>query len=220
MLYINEYDYLPAVTPARLDHLLASGWRHFGISFFRYSLLIDENGEIKRVIPLRIRLENFTLSRSQKRVITRNRDTELVIRPASIDQEKESIFERHKQRFANNVPDSISDFLSATPSTTPCRNDELCIYHEGRLIAVSFLDIGAISASAVYAIFEPEHSARSLGIYLILCGIDYAKQLDLKYYYPGYAYRERSFYDYKKRFSGIEAYDWNRGWKNYTEETE
>ena len=219
MLYIDEQDYLPNVTPSRLDLLLANGWRHFGPSFFRYSLTIDR-GEIRRVIPLRIRLADFSLSRSQKRILARNRDTELIIRPTTIDQEKEAIFDRHKERFTANVPDSIRNFLSPRPATIPCRNDELCVCHEDRLIAVSFLDIGALSASAVYAIFEPAESARSLGIYLILRGIDYAKQLNLKYYYPGYAYRERSFYDYKKRFSGLEAYDWNQGWQNYTEETE
>ena len=50
---------------------------------------------------------------------------------------------------------------------------------------------------------------------MILRGIDYAKELGLKYYYPGYAYVEPSFYDYKKRFSGLEYLDWQAGWKPF-----
>ncbi|MFM8393004.1 MAG: arginine-tRNA-protein transferase, partial [Acidobacteriota bacterium] len=66
--------------------------------------------------------------------------------------------------------------------------------------------------------FEPDESARSLGIYLILSGIEYAKRLQLKYYYPGYAYREPSFYDYKKRFQALEAYDWEGRWGPFKNE--
>jgi arginine-tRNA-protein transferase len=217
MIYLNQYTNREQVTPAQLDHLLATGWRHFGTSFFRYSLVIEED-LIQRVIPLRIRLADFFLSRSQRRIVMRNRDLDLVIRPAAIDDQKMAMFQRHKQRFQNNVPDSLHDFLSATPHAVPCRNDELCLYDDGRLLAVSYLDIGQNSASAVYAIFEPDEAARSLGIYLILCGIEYAKRLQLKYYYPGYAYREPSFYDYKKRFQALEVYDWQGQWEPFNPE--
>lgn len=217
MIYINQYTNREFVTPAQLDQLLAGGWRHFGASFFRYSLVIEDD-LIHRVIPLRIRLADFALSRSQRRIVSRNRDLELVIRPASIDDQKMEIFHRHKQRFHNNVPATLHDFLSASPSSVPCRNDELCLFDDGRLLAVSYLDIGQHSASAVYAIFEPDESARSLGIYLILSGIEYAKRLQLKYYYPGYAYREPSFYDYKKRFQALEAYDWEGRWGPFKNE--
>lgn len=219
MIYINEYIHRTHVTSAQLDFLLAHGWRHFGTEFFRYSLVL-EHGRIRQVIPLRIRLEHFHLSRSQKRILDRNRDTEVVIRPSFIDRTKEEMFHRHKERFADNVPDSIHDFLSPMPATVPCINHEICVFLNGQLIAVSFLDLGENSASAVYAIFEPEESSRSLGIFMILSGIDYAKKLNLKYYYPGYAYKGSSFYDYKKRFSGLEMYVWNRGWTEYREEEE
>ncbi len=214
MIYVNDYMPRRWLTPAQLDHLLANGWRHFGTEFFRYSLAVDE-GAIRRVMPLRIRLADFVLSRSQRRILARNRDTELTIRPSTIDPEKEALFARHKERFVRNVPESLSNFLSSAPATVPCRNDELTVSHEGRLIAVSFLDLGQQAASAVYAMFDPDESSRSLGIYLILRGIDYAKESGLKYYYPGYAYVEPSFYDYKKRFSGLEFYDWQAGWKPF-----
>ena len=32
----------------------------------------------------------------------------------------------------------------------------------------------------------------------------------------GYAYREPSFYAYKKNFAGTEYYDWREGWKPFT----
>ncbi len=217
MIYINQQMFLNHVEPERLDHLLAGGWRHFGTFFFRYSLL-PEPGRLREVIPLRIRLDRFAPSRSQRRVIERNRDATITIRPSFIDDQKEAIFERHKERFSDNIPDSLHDFLSDQPASRPCTNHEICVHLDGRLVAVNFLDLGRNSASAVYSIFDPAESSRSLGIFLILTGIGYAKSLGLKYYYPGYAYRGTSHYDYKKRFAGSEMLVWSRGWRDYTED--
>ena len=219
MTYINEQIDLRRIDPDLLDHLLADGWRHFGTRFLRYSMTILGD-RICRVVPLRIRLSDFDPTRSQRRTVARNRDLTLHIRPSVIDQEQERLFDRHKRRFRNNVPDSILDFLSPAPDTVPCRNDQLCLRKDGLLLATSFLDVGQRSASAVYAMFEPEESARSLGIQLILSGIDYAKRLNLQYYYLGYACQEPSFYDYKKRFSALEAFDWMGNWSSYHDREE
>ncbi len=198
-----------------MDALWAEGWRHFGTEFFRYSVAFH-TGRIFTVVPLRIDLSRFSISRSQKRVLARNRDLSVVIRDSFIDRIKEDLFERHKQRFKSHVPDSLFDFLSPSPSDTPCRNREISVYTGERLIAVSFLDLGRTATSAVYAMFDPAESSRSLGIFTILEGIRYSRSLDCRYYYPGYAYREPSIYDYKKNFLGLEYYDWESGWKSFS----
>ena len=46
----------------------------------------------------------------------------------------------------------------------------------------------------------------------MLLEIEFAQQLGCRYYYPGYAFREPSHYDYKKQFSGLEIYDWAGRW--------
>ena len=163
MTYIDEYMYLDEVEPIQLDKLLARAWRHFGISFYRYSVSMHSHG-LCHVVPLRIRLADFSLSRSQRRILARNGDLEVVVRPSGIDQEKADLFARHKQRFRENVPASIYDFMSPVPASVPCRTDEIRLHREGVLLGVSFLDIGHKAASAVYAMFEPAESARSLGI--------------------------------------------------------
>ena len=219
MRYVNQFLHRESVSPEELDSLLAEGWRHFGTTFFRYSL-IEMQGKLRRVIPLRIRLGEFHLSKSQRRIRARNRDLELRIGPTLISPTVESLFHQHKTRFADNIPDSIHDFLSEQPATMPCRNHQLSLYLEDRLLAASFLDLGATAASAVYAIFDPVESRRSLGIELILAGVEYAQARGMVYYYPGYAYRGPSIYDYKKRFAGLEAYDWKGRWLSYREEEE
>src|SRR5436190_7207908 len=135
-----------------MDLLWANGWRHFGVYFFRYSLA-EHGGRICNVMPLRIELSRSTPSRSQKRILAKNRDVQVVIRDTVIDAAKEDLFERHRQRFKENVPDSLHTFLSRQPSSVPCRNQEICVYAGERLLAASFLDIGAEATSAVYATF-------------------------------------------------------------------
>src|SRR5262245_7762470 len=164
MSFIDEYFVRAQVTPEQMDFLWALGWRHFGNYFFRYSASRHWGG-VRTVIPLRVDLSKFEPSRSQKRALARNRDLLIVIRDTSIDEVKEGLFYRHRERFKENVPGSIYDFLSEDPAVEPCRNQEICVYGGDRLLAASFLDVGGQSTSAVYAMFEPSESKRSLGVF-------------------------------------------------------
>lgn len=219
MVYLNQYFIREEVPPEIMDRLWASGWRHFGSFFFRYSLAIH-GGRPRMVIPLRVDLSRFSPSRSQKRILRRNSDLRVEVAETVIDDRIEGMFERHKQRFEENIPDSIHDFLSAEPARVPCLNRTIAVYDGERLVAASFLDIGCDSTSAVYAVFEPSESRRSLGIFTILRAIRHSREIGCSYYYPGYAYTGSSVYDYKKGIGALERYDWNGGWEPYSIENE
>jgi leucyl-tRNA---protein transferase len=210
--FINEQFIAERVTPAQLDLLLAQGWRHFGTNFFRYSYGFYEL-DIRLVLPLRIRLSEFSLSKSQRRTLKRNSDLKTVIRPIEIVDESRSLFETHKRRFKSGVPDSLSDFLSPMPAVEPCEAKEIAVYDAERLVAVSYFDIGATANSGVYAMFDPQYASRRLGIYTLLREIEFAIEAGREFYYQGYAYQGSSFYDYKKQFRGTEAFDWNESWQ-------
>lgn len=209
---INEEFYASHVPPARLDRLLAGGWRHFGRHFYRYNLGFLR-GEFRFVTPLRIRLADFEPSKSKRRIFRRNEDLTTVIRPVVLDEEKHALFERHKARFDHGVPSSLYSFLDVDAASTPCEALEFCVYERNELLAVSFLDIGETAVSSVYAMFEPKAARRSLGIYTMLLEIRHAAETGKTYYYQGYAYDGESFYDYKKRFNAIERYDWSGNWE-------
>ncbi len=212
---INEEFYTSEITPIQLDLLLADGWRHFGQHFYRYNLGFLK-GEFRFVIPLRIRLADFKFSRSQRRILNKNKNLQTVIRPVEFTDEKHELFERHKVRFDHGIPESIYGFLDENAATIPCQTLEFCVYEKDKLLAVSFLDIGEKSVSSVYAMFEPEEAKRSLGIYTMLLEIQYAIENKKTFYYQGYAYEGESFYDYKKRFSALEKFDWFGDWTDYS----
>jgi arginine-tRNA-protein transferase len=217
MIFLDQAFHARSTQPAQMDELWAAGWRHFGSYFFRYSLA-QQRGGICHVIPLRVELSQFTPSRSQKRILAKNRDANVVIRETFIDAAKEELFQRHRQRFKENVPASLYSFLSRQPSRVPCHNREICVYEGERLLAASFLDLGATATSAVYAMFEPAKHKRSLGIFTMLKAIEHSRALGCRYYYPGYAFREPSVYDYKKNFAGLQYLDWEAGWLPYNKE--
>ncbi|MBK7932762.1 MAG: GNAT family N-acetyltransferase [Pyrinomonadaceae bacterium] len=209
--FINEEFDATDVTPEQYDHLLADAWRHFGSHFFRYNFGIYED-ETRRVIPLRIRLADFTMSKSQRRVLRRNAGLEVSIGPANITTEVHELFERHKRRFKTGIPNTIYDFIARDAESSPTELLQITVRDDERLVAISFFDLAERSVSAIYGCFDPEETSRSLGIFTMLKVMEYAGDLDFDLYYHGYAYEGSSFYDYKKRFSAIEAFDWNGNW--------
>jgi leucyl-tRNA---protein transferase len=208
---INEEFTAESVSPEELDAYLANGWRHFGTHFFRYNLAFYDD-DIRRVIPLRIRLSEFKLSQSQQRVLRRNQDLVVSVDPVSITTEVEALFDRHKSRFERHQPDNIYTFIADDPKSEPCNTVQQSIRLGGRLLAAGFFDIGGCSVSGIYTSFEPAEKRRSLGIFTILKEIEYAIANGMEFYYQGYCYSGESFYDYKKRFRGTETFDWHGNW--------
>lgn len=208
---INEYFFYNHVTAEAMDQLWEQGWRHFGRYFFRYSKL-NQVAQTYHVLALRIRLSHFSLQKSHKRILKRNRDLRVVLKPAFVNDEAIALFEEHKKRFSENIPESLYVFVSKQPDSVPCNCLSLCVYKEDKLIAMSFLDVGERSCSSVYQYFDLNETKRSLGIFMILLSIRYAQEQNMTFYYPGYAYEEASHYDYKKNFTGLEYFDWLGTW--------
>jgi arginine-tRNA-protein transferase len=208
---INQAFEADEVTPAQLDHLLEQGWRHFGTYFFRYNFGFYEL-DVRAVIPLRVRLADFSLSKSQRRNLRQNADLRVEIGPIDITPEAERLFDRHKRRFNSGIPASIYDFLSHEPALVPCRGMQIAVFDDDTLVAVSYFDVGEAACSGVYAMFEPESATRGLGTFTMLNEIEFAAESGKSFYYQGYSYSGNSFYDYKRRFRGTECFDWRGNW--------
>lgn len=200
---------LAEATPGMMDFLWSKGWRHFGQEFFRYSISFDEDGQ-RLIQPLRLDLAKFSPSKSQRRVLRRNADLTVKFVRASLHDEVCDMFQRHKERFVSNVPEQLANFLGEQPGLLIACHE--CQVRDGeRLLAASFMESSTTAGSGVYGIFEPEFTDRSLGIFTMLSEIQWCLDHGLKYYYSGYATREPSHYDYKKRFAGLEIFDWESG---------
>lgn len=192
-----------------MDHAWATGWRHFGRHFFRYSTQQAQDGALQTITPLRIDLDSCAFTKSQRRVLNKNADLRTEIAPAAIDDDLRALFQRHKQRFTHNIPDTLETFLGPDPARGPCECRMVRVFDGPRLIAASYLDVAQHAASSVYGFFEPEHSRRSLGTLTLLLEIQHCRAAGLRHLYTGYATREPSLYDYKKQFRSSEYLDWS-----------
>ena len=211
---IDEIGTLDHAPPGLMDRLWANGWRHFGNCFFRYSRMEAADGEIQTIQPLRIPLADFSPGKSQRRILNRNRDVAISIVPAVVDDEREALFLKHRERFTTNVPESLRNFIpSRIPDRLPCTCLNVEVRLDGSLIAVSYLDVDVESVSSVYAVFDPVEQRRGLGTLTLLEEIRWARSQGKRWLYPGYATAEPSVYDYKKTFRPVEYFDWQGNWR-------
>ncbi|TAF63790.1 MAG: arginine-tRNA-protein transferase [Cytophagales bacterium] len=217
----NLYIPIAEIAPFFLDTLWAEGYRNFGSYFFRYQYdtIPFYFTEPAAIIPLRINIDKFEWAKSQKKIIHKNQDLECKWQAINIDQERENLFHKHKQRFKENIPNNVRNFIGEEEDYQTDNTKEIACYFNGKLIAVSFVGVGQNALSSIYAMFDPDYNDRSLGVFTLLQEIEQVKKMQMQYLYLGYAHQVPSFYDYKKKFYGLEAFDWNGNWQDFPRES-
>lgn len=212
---VCERERVEQVDPATMDAAWSRGWRHFGRDFFRDSMTLMD-GKICRVTPLRVLLDEWKPSKSERRTVKKCGEFETMWHAPRMGKEERDLFHQHKERFQDNVPEGLENFLGWSLDEYPCDCVQCSIYthtEAGKeLIACSYLDLGSEAVSSVYGMFHPDYQKHRLGIYTMLAEMQYAQENGFKYYYSGYATLEKSAYDYKKQFRPQEFYVWQSEW--------
>ena len=121
------------------------------------------------------------------------------------------MFQRHKARFKDNVPDDLDTFLFSESATVPSECLECRVFEGDGLIALSYLDVGKAATSAVYGMFEPEHARRRLGSSPCSWRSSSAARGDVATIIQATPPQGESAYDYKKQLRGLEMLDWGTG---------
>ncbi len=208
---LHERARLNRLDPALVDCAWANGWRNFGSEFVRYSITAF-SGSLVRVIPLRVHLDRFSLTKSQRRIAHKNNDLEVDISEVKLTPSIIALFERHKRRFKENAPASIESYIG--PDEDPLRPAirQVSCLQNGSPLAVSYFVLGQHAVSSLYGCFEPKESQRSLGHLTMLSEIAFAQAAGYHFYYHGYCFDVPSFYDYKLTFRCLEAFDWQGCW--------
>ncbi len=197
-----------------IDNLLKGGFRRSqNIAYMPYC------DGCSACVPVRIIVDEFKPGSAFKRATRLNRDLNIRrIRPVPTS-EQYSLFrgyidQRHGDGgmadmtvldYAMMVEDSVvNTFL--TEYRVPADfsqegSDSDCKPEDRPLVAVSLCDRLSDGISMVYSFFDPEFSVRSLGTYMILEHVEFARKLGLPYVYLGYWIKGSSKMDYKTRFT-------------------
>lgn len=186
------------MNPAVFGALLARGFRRSGRHVYRPGC---EN--CRQCIAVRVPVNGFTPSRSQKRCRLHNRDVTVSIERPDISDEHYELYQRY---IASRHPDGgmadsgrsdCEDFLIADW----CETRFLDLRLDGRLIATAVTDLAPGALSAIYTFFDPALRRRSLGTLSILLQIEIARQWALNHLYLGYWVEHSPKMSYKSRFA-------------------
>ena len=198
-----------ALTPAIYSSLINVGFRRSGDSVLRPNC-----AQCNQCISLRVNISDFTLSRSQKRVMNLNADLTCRIVEQPKPQQYYSLYTdyvRYKHPTSENMQDAEDTFkhffLSRWAKTFVIE----FITNNQELACIAICDPLTHGWSAVYTFYDPALSARSLGTYSILKQIEYVQKCGLDYLYLGYWIHDCEKMNYKTKFRPCEGYK-NEQW--------
>lgn len=181
--------------------LLTNGFRRSGDNVYRPYCPHCQSCQ-----SLRIPVKLFKKSRSQKRLLNKNRGFRIVI-----NRKPQSIYFKLYQRYINKVhpdgsmfPASIKQYQEFMQSSW---NSALFIeiYDQDKLISVSVTDQvkdpHSKAWSAFYCFYDPDYRAYSLGKYAVLTQLALAKEFDIDWLYLGYYIEKCQKMSYKTQFN-------------------
>lgn len=194
-----------------------AGFRRSGAHFYR-----PQCEKCNACKPLRVLVNEFTPSKSQKRIFKKNDG--LTIRIVS-RPDPDRYFSLYQSYILERHPDGdmyppdreqFDNFICTSKDSTRFIEfyaNDIDDKEKGNPMMVAVCDFLPKGLSAIYSFFDPVKSHLSLGTYAILAQIDIATQIGVPYLYLGYWIKESEKMNYKSRFKPCEVLE-NDEWRS------
>lgn len=200
-----ELAFDPHVTAESYGELLRRGYRRFGWQMFRPACCA-----CRKCISLRVLLNKFEISASDRRVIRQNEEIRCDLAPISVTEHHVELFNQYQSfmhvekgwPLQSHTPLSYGRAFVAGPQDVGW---EWKYFDGNRLVGVSLLDVVPGAISLVYFYYDPSWRRHSPGRFSILHQLRFAKQQGLSYAYLGYWVEACGSLNYKSRFRPYET---------------
>lgn len=195
-----EYRIAQELSGEQFAQLLRRGWRRFGNYLFR-----PQCPACRKCRSLRVVVNQFRPSKSERRTIRRNDDVEvLVMEPQVTDRHVELYNAWHEDMTQRRgwVPSVTTpeDYANTFIGWGYDFAREFQYRRDGRLIGVGLVDETPAGLSSIYFYHDPAWRSLGPGTFSALCELHYARQLNLPHLYMGYWISECPSVAYKSRF--------------------
>ena len=202
-----SYKYVAKSSKTFATAVIARGWRRFGKYFFHP--ICSGCNECKSI---RIDVENYHYTKSQRKSIKRNKDTEIIVQKPTLTKAHLDLYNKYhdfkhqkdgwthrtisQQEYHENFVDGAGDF-----------GKEVLYVIDGKLIGVDLIDVLDDGISSIYFYYDPDYASLSLGTYSLLYQIQLANILELPWIYLGYWVDGCKAFAYKPNFQPQELLD-------------
>jgi len=199
------------VSGVAFQRLLDAGFRRSGSLIYQPMC-----AGCRECVPLRVPVEHFAPSRSQRRVLRKNQDLTMHVGRPEPTHEKWELYERYQRQWHQHPPaqsEEVMEFVSFLYHS-PVESVEFEFRDRwGQLLGVGIGDLSPESYSSVYFYFDPRHAGRSLGTFSALREIKWVRESGRKYWYAGYWIRDCATMAYKSRFRPCEVLSTDGVWR-------
>ncbi|MSP20734.1 MAG: arginyltransferase [Alphaproteobacteria bacterium] len=203
--------------PNRLHDLLsASGFRRSQSIVYKPAC-----DGCRACVPVRIRVNDFVASRTQRKIARRNADLIVRAQGPLATAEQYALFRRYQRsRHAESGMASMDfgDYQDMIEDTTVDTAVVEFRHPDGRLVGACLSDRMGDGFSLCYSFFEPDEPKRSLGAHMVMWHIDETIRRGLNYVYLGYWIAESPKMAYKASFRPLEGLALAlQGWRDISE---
>ena len=180
------------------------GWRRFGRNY-----LYPACGECIACKNLRIDVNNYHYSKSQRKIINRNDPTKIHIQTPTVTDTHLALYNKYHRYKAQKDGWSHRDitqgeYYDSFVSGARDFGKELHYYIDEKLVAIDLIDILDDGISSIYCYYDPDYPRYSLGTYSLLYEINLAQMLGLDWVYLGYWVEGCKSFAYKEKFQPLQ----------------
>ena len=202
------------VEPALYSALVRAGFRRSGQHVYR-----PRCDTCQDCTAVRLDAARFMPNRAQRRCEKRNADIKVRIRPLVFDETHYRLYRKYQAArhlgggMDQDDREQYRGFLLQSRVDSVLAEFTL----HGEVVMVALIDRLEDGLSAVYTFFDPDHSARSLGVLGVLTQVRLAREIGLPYVYLGYWIAASRKMRYKRDYRPLQALRHGR-WQDFEDE--